>query len=480
MPDFNTLDDLLAHHLKGVKNAKGEPFILRWDQKEDVENLYVFDRVGLFNEVGTGKSATGTVMVLAWDAAHAVVLMPPILLTQWRRWLESLHDAGNVIIYSSEIPPNKRKTLDLSHFRWILMTPQIFKRDYAKIAKELGLKKEVALLVDEAQSVKNTETATHKKVNEFALGRKLVLMTGTPISSPADSFGYVRLKTPGVYRSFTNFENLHVGARDFFGTVTEWRDLDKMKANFMLQATRRLSREVLDIKEPNYIPRVYTLDPEHMELYNTLMEEQLLLLPNGGKIDATAAQRLFNAAQQIVCNWDYYSGDPTCRSKAFDLIESIADEIDLMNPKSSKLIVYTWFVMTNRAMMREFEEKFHAVAAYSEIPQARQRANIDRFLNDPSCRLLFAQPLSGGAGWNPQHVCWETLFIEEPTYPFPFIQGVGRTVRDGQEHVPNIRLATAEGTIQLRLHQRLLDKDALANKVQGGYEDLRDAIHGKR
>lgn len=468
MPDFNTLQEMVDYYRL--------PFQLREDQVEDVENNYVFQRVGVFNEVGTGKTVVATLIALAWDRDHNVVLMPPILLRQWQRWLDGLHDAGSVLVYRGA--RDRRRLWDLPRYRWILMTPQIFKNDFSSIQQRLG-PRTTTLVVDEGHCVKNPETATHKRVRDFSAGQNLLVLTGTPISQPGDTYGYVKLKTPGVYRSKAHFENLHVAERDFFGNITKWQNLEQMNQNLMLQSTRRLSKVVLkNLKEPNYIPIYYELDPEHMALYNQLVDEQILLLPDGTKIDATSAGRLYNASQQIVCNWSHFSGEPTHRAKIFELVDAVADEIDILNPASSKLIIYTYYVMTSRAIVGSLGQ-FNAVACYSEISAKQQERNIERFLEDLSCRILVAQPGSGGVGWNPQHVCWEVLFVEEPIVPWPFIQAVGRVDRDGQLHVPNIRLAIAEGTIQVRLHQNLLVKDQLANAVQGGYKDLRDAIHGR-
>jgi SNF2 family DNA or RNA helicase len=469
MPDFDSVEDLAEFH--------GFPFKLRSDQVEDVENLHSFQRVALFNEVGTGKTATATALCLAWDEQHNIILVPPVLQKQWERWLKSLKHIGSVVIYRGS--PKHRRELGVGSYRWVIMTLPIFKNDFNYLVEQFKSDgRSLVGVVDEGHAIKNVGTANHKTFRDFFAGHRMQILTGTPIGYPGDAYSYVKLKTPNVYRSQQHFENLHIAEKDFFGNVVEWQQLELMNSNLMLQATRRHSHEVLKhLKEPNYIPIVYELDPEHMDLYNTLADEQLLLLPNGGKIDATTAGRLYNALQQIVCNWDYFSGDPATRSRAFDLLDAVADEIDLTNQTSSKLIVYTYYVMTSRAVSA-YLQKFGAVALYSEVSARQQEANIDRFLNDPACRVMVAQPGSGGVGWNPQHVCWEALFLEEPVHPTPFIQAVGRLDRDGQLHVPNIRIAVAEGTIQRRLHDRLMNKDALANEVQGGFKDLQDAIRG--
>jgi SNF2 family DNA or RNA helicase len=469
MPDFDSVEELASYHKF--------PFKLRDDQVEDVETNVFYDRVALFNEVGTGKTATGTALLLGWEQPHNIVLVPPVLLVQWRNWLKSLHNVGEVIVYSGD--PAKRRAIDVTSYRWLLMTITVFKNDYHRLVRDLE-GRGVSLTVDEAHCIKNVSTANHKKVRDFASGQRLLLMTGTPVAFPGDAYAYVRLKTPAVYRSQQQFENIHVASRDFFGNVNEWQNLELLNKNLMLQASRRLSKVVLKhLKKPNFIPLRYELEPAHLALYRQLADEQLLLLPDGAKIDATSAGRLYNALQQIVCNWSHFSGEEGHQSNAFELVDAVCDEIDVKTEGSSKLIIFTYYVMTSRSLTEYLKPKgLGVVACYSEISAKKQAENIEKFLTDPSCRVLVAQPGSAGVGWNAQHVCWEALFLEEPVSPTPFVQAVGRIDRDGQSRVPNIRLAIAESTIQTRLHDNLLVKDHLANKVQGGFQDLRDAIHG--
>lgn len=476
-PSFDTLDQLLAYYRL--------PFTLRPDQVKVVEDTYCFDRVGLFAEVGTGKTAMATVLALCWDRDVNIVLMPPILLRQWAKWLRSVDYAGDVLIYRGSVKVREDLRQGLLSHRWVLMSIGIFKNDYRALT-ELLMSKTVTTIVDEAHSIKNVGSQNYKKVRDFVIGGGLQLLTGTPLSNPGDGYAYVKLKTPMVYKSQKQFEDIHVEERDYFGNIQKWRNLQLLKDNLMLQSVRLLTADVLKhLHKPNYIPLPYDLDPEHRRLYDQLMNEQLLLLPDGGQIDATSAGRLYNMAQQIVLNAAHFMG-VEYRSAGYDLIDHVCDEIDVDNqgvnedgtPAASKLIIFTYYRMTSAAVV-EYLRARGAVACYSDISSKQQETNIDRFMNDPACRILVAQPTSAGFGLNPQHVCSEVLFLEEPVVPKDFHQGVGRVYRDGQTKVPNIRIAIAEGTIQNRLHERLLMKDELVNRVQTGYQDLRDAIGGR-
>jgi len=477
-PNFDTLDQLLDYYRL--------PFTLRPDQIKVIEDTYFYDRVGLFAEVGTGKTAMATVLALCWDRDINLVLMPPILLRQWAKWLRSVDNSGEVLIYRGAIKARAKLRETLLQHRWVLMSIGIFKNDYVALTALLS-GRTTSVIVDEAHSVKNVGSQNYKKVRDFSIGGGLQLLTGTPLSNPGDVYAYTKLKTPSVYKSHKQFEDIHVDERDYFGNIQKWRNLELLRDNLMLQSVRLLTADVLKhLHKPNYIPLYYDLDPEHRRLYNQLMDEQLLLLPNGGQIDATSAGRLYNMAQQIVCNWGHFAGEDSLRSSCYDLIDHVCDEIDVDNqgfnadntPLASKLIIFTYYRMTSAAVV-EYLKARGAVACYSDISSAKQEVNIDRFMNDPTCRILVAQPTSAGFGLNPQHVCSELLFLEEPVVPKDFHQGVGRIYRDGQLKVPNVRIAIADGTIQNRLHERLLQKDELVNMVQGGFQDLRDALQGK-
>lgn len=466
----STLRDLAS-----VLAAHPPPFTLRPDQIEVIEDKADYPRAGLYAEVGTGKTVMATYLTLCWNADVNIVIMPPILFKQWHRWLKSIPNIGDILIYRGSVA--ERKAMDLTKPKWILLSIGILKNDYKRIHAALAQRTKT-VAVDEATSVKNASTANHKAVASLAEDSNLTLLTGTPLSTPHDAYAYVKLISPGVYRSKTQFDNIHVAALDYFENVKEWKNLDLMQSNLMLHSARLLKENVLKgLKSPNYIPIEYDLAAEHMALYNQLAEEQLLLLETGGKIDATSASKLYNALQQIVLNWDHFSGYEDARSTAFDLIDHVMDSANVMKRENSKLIIASYYRMSSAKILTYLQE-FGAVGIYGDISAKQQEINSERFTFDPTCRIAVIQPMSGGFGSNYQHVCNEVLFIEAPRMPLHFNQVVGRVYRDGQPHVPNIHVGIASGTIQKRLFENLLNNDQLLNRIQGGYQDLREAVYG--
>lgn len=461
-------------NLQELKQRYPLPFTLKETQEEDIQQLLEMPSALLDLPVGYGKTCIATYTVLGHEADKVLVTVPPILTVQWVRWLDSVVGAGQAVAY--EGGPKVRKEIDLPSYKWVIASYGILRNDFSRIQSWLGTGQNSKVVVDECQNLKNSSSVLFRNIKELSNDHGTFLMTGTPMSSPMDAYAPIKIKTPHLYRDKSQFERIHVKEVDFFKRPTEWQNLDLLQTNLRMQCVYRDKIEVHGHLEARTWPIYYSLAPAHRNLYDKLMEEQLLLLPTGAKIDATTQQRLYNAAQQIVTNWDYFSGDDTARSAIYDLIDEVCDEIAVHRLDSSKLIIWTWFTRTTASVV-SYLKNYGAVAAYSGANSAK---SVERFMTDPTCRILVAQPGSAGAGLNPQYVCWNSIFVETPTRTIPFKQAAGRIDREGQKFCANNRVATAAGTIQEQLFSNLLENDDLVSLASGSVSSIREAIFGHR
>jgi hypothetical protein len=466
----------LPHPLGGVMT-------LEQMQKEDIVRAATWRRALLDLPVGYGKTVIATCIGLMLQPDTTVVLVPPILIAQWVSWLRSIPGAGRVVDYTGS--PAARRQLEVTGARWLVTSYQLFNNDIERLRKDLA-RAEVLTVVDECKNLKG-RGVLFKNVRNFAIGRDLILMSGTIASKVGDHYAYIKLNTPDIYSTYTMFENIHVKERDIFKQPTEWHNLDLLQTNLNVRRIHRTKEQVHSaLPKGRIIPVYYDLTKEHMALYKRLMEEQLLLLDDGGKIDATTATKLYHAAQQIVLDYGYFAGDETKRSVVFDLIDEIADEINLggeilidgvLRP-ASKLILWTMHRSVSRLVGNHMSERLakigkRGVLAYSEVDAKK---SVKEFMEDPNTVNLTAQPGSAGAGLNPQYMCWEAAFVQLPTTTIPFIQSTGRIDRKGQKYPPNNRLLIARGTIQERLLQSLMNNDELVNRASGSKQGIKDLL----
>ena len=465
-------EKLTLQQLEGFKKVLPfKPHIWQW---EDVLDAQQYDRYGLFVAVGGGKTVIATCIALGWNDPHVVILLPPILQTQWVKWLNSIPGAGPALAFRGT--PKQRHALPIENYKWLVMSMDIFKRDF-ELLERYYLGKNVTTIVDEAQNLKNPSSVNFKLVQQFSAGRKLLLATGTELNNPGDAYSYIKLKTPAAYRSMAHFNNMHVTKRDFYEKPCEWQGHEDINRNLYSLATQRTKEEIhAHLPKANYIPLEYDLEPAHLKLYNKLADEMLLALPDGGKIDATTGSALYNSLQQLIVNWGHFAGTEGLRPAAFDVIDQVLAETSHGQPGASKLIIWTWFVRSTEATLKYCNSLYpgQAVAAYSG---ANSQRSVELFMDDPKTTILVAQPGSAGVGLNPQHVCWEMLFLEAMTRTIQFRQAAGRIDREGQKYNPNIRLAMANQTLQVSMFQSLLANDSEVMRIQSG-KGLRDAIRG--
>lgn len=307
--------------------------------------------------------------------------------------------------------------------------------------------------------------------------RNLQLLTGTPVNKPVDAYAYIKLLTPGVYRSLAHFENVHVEERDFFKRPIKFQGLDEIKKALQLQSVSRTKLELHGYNlQPLYPDCSYELSPQHMKLYEKLVDEQLLIFDDGSKIDATSVQRLRHALQQVVVNYDFFSNDETNKSAAYDLIDQTVEQTDCANVNRSKLIIWTKYKRTSRSVLQYCNKLgVKSVAAYSE---ADSEKSINDFMDDPATRLLVAQYQSAGAGLNPQKVCSEALYLELDTVPMYIRQSLGRLDRTGQTVPPTMRFAIAKNTVQEGLYRDLLKNDDMVQAVEPSKKSVREMLMG--
>jgi hypothetical protein len=475
---LHNVDEVLAAHPL-PPTPTGDVFTLNPLQREDVNLLIPYERAGMFLPVGYGKTVIATLVVLAHQRPHCIVLLPPILVDQWVKWLNSVGNSGGAVAYNDK-SPKKRKALDLRAYRWWVMSYGLYRNDEDHLMRVLG-DAPFSLVVDEAQNLKNHNSKLFLCVQRAVelKGAHLLLPTGTELNNPGDAYAYIKLKTPMIYRTKAHFENVHVVERDFFERPTLWQGEDVINHNLYLQSAHRTKEEVhAHLPKANYIPMEYVLEPGHLKLYTEMAEKMLLETMDGGKIDGSTPQKLRNALQQIVINWGDFAGDPELRwaSSFYSLLDTVMDEIDVQHLKASKLIVWTWFRMTTRNITDYLNHiGVPAVAAYSEVDSVK---SVAAFMNDPEIRAGVFQPGSAGAGLNPQYFCWESIFAEVPTRSIPFRQSAGRIDREGQRFNPNIRIAMAKGTVQGGMYSDLLRNDGQVQQVQGNIYDLRRLVYG--
>jgi hypothetical protein len=142
-----------------------------------------------------------------------------------------------------------------------------------------------------------------------------------------------------------------------------------------------------------------------------------------------------------------------------------------------KTIVWSMFVR-NLTMLAALLGQFNPVTIHGGIPTATDSADdaegtreqlIDQFKNDPTCKVLIANPAACGESISLHEVCHHAIYVDRSFNAAHYLQSRERIHRLGLP--PNVRVSyemlLSTNTVDLVVHQRLISKtDRLARLLE--------------
>jgi hypothetical protein len=479
-------------------------------QVPDLNHLAAFVRSGLWNEMGTGKTLPiqAHVLWLCGLGNKAVVLMPPTLLEQFRQSLLSTYQGisrhVSVGLFMGGVP-KRQKLLDQWEAEgWpdILLTGyQMFTGEGHQGANNLRPKEKAKLkldpknvvqlwqpgepveaktfgwwvlaergytqlTVDEATVVKTHSSGIHQAVWGFVKpdteeSNGLTLVTGTPVQNTLeDLYGLIRLLLPKRYGSFRHFERTHVilcpGER--VRTVIGYANKDYLWSGLYAAGRRVLKKDVIGLPEKVFTEIPLKLSDDHKALYRKVVNEQILEFDDGSIIDATSASKLYQVMRQVLLNPEQFTDRPPKENVLLQAMDDILSELG-----DDKVLVFAWYQASIEKLAKKYAHLNPATLYGATTDRDAQRL---KFINDPTCKMMIANPRSGGVGVDGlQAVCTTAIFAEMVTVPGDFRQAVDRLHRKGQTGVVNVYLLVPRGTIAVKLRNDLVRKEEDAASV---------------
>lgn len=452
-------------------------------QLEDINKRARKKCCGFFWDIGLGKTTAGA-LTAAYHLLHgfdrAYFVCPASLLEQWYETLVKMN--FDTQLYAGT--PNERKTMHFDHDA-IVMSFEIFQKDFQRVKQYPGF-----YVVDEATILSNPGNLFYKMMNGGIVEKKkhipglmkpfiekiqfegvnegCCLLTATPSNHPGDLYGLINTIAPEIYTSKFQFNRLHVSEENIFGTPSAFDNLELLKENVEAVASIRFATDHLDLPDIVYNTIEYDLAPEHLALYQELVENRLLTYKGKITIDALQATSFYNWAQKIVVNPDQamFQKDP----KVLQLVDTVVRN----NPRT---LLINKYVMTNQKMMERYKD-IGIGGCFGGISRAAQTRYVDQF-KAGKLRVLTVNPKSGGVGLNLQ-ICHNAVFPEIPVTARDFRQALGRVYRQGQEHRVIATIYIARKTIQQTLIKRLMLRDDIMSQVIVTPSTLREDLFPRR
>jgi hypothetical protein len=444
-------------------------------QHDGMLHLAFGERVLLADEMGLGKTiqaiAACELLRQLRGVRRVLIVTPASLKTEWEEQIQRFTDLGVELVWGSR--GARLRQYRTETFFHVCNYEQV--RDDVEEINTL-LAPEVVIL-DEAQRIKNWTTRTARQIKRLAAPYAFVL-TGTPLENRIDE----------VY-SIVEFLN-----RDLFGPLfrfnREFYDLDErgrpvgvcnlaeLHRRLRPVMLRRRKSEVEDqLPERTVRNHFVPLDPEQRLRYEEVESRVAKLVAIAKRRPLTRDEwdklQKWLACMRMLCDTPYIL-DPDCRicpklDELCALLEPILAEGD------SKIIVFSeWERM--QQLVREKAETWGVGFAWhtGSVPQKQRRDEINRFKNDPACRLFLSTD-AGATGLNLQ--CANVVInLDLPWNPARLEQRIARAWRKHQTRAVRVVNLVSENCIEHAMLDKLALKRRLADGVLDGAAGV-DAIH---
>ena len=492
-PDLRVGDDVLAYlaelqdaDARRQKVAEAFPRGIRSAAFKDLLKvpLYDYQREGaLFavragrcligDEMGLGKTvqalAAAEIMARLFGIERVLIVCPTSLKHQWQREIEKFADRSAEVI--GGLRPSREQGF-ASHEPFFKIT------NYDTVHADLDLIDAWApdlVILDEAQRIKNWSTRVARTVKKIQSPHAIVL-TGTPLENRLEELVSI-VQFVDLFRLGPTFRLLHDHQKlDDFGKVVGYRNLDKIGQTLAPVLLRRQKDQVLDqlpgrIDNTVFVPMTEyqrTLHTENQEVVARIVQKwrRYRFLTEADK------QRLMVALQRMrmSCDSSYLLDEESDDGLKSTEVMTVLGEL-LERPGTKAVIFSQWLRMHELLVRQATKRGLGHVLFHGGVPGPKRQGLIEKFRNDPDCRLFFSTD-AGGVGLNLQFAA-VVVNVDLPWNPAVLEQRIGRVHRIGQKQPVRVVNFVAKGTIEEGMLGVLKFKKSLfAGVLDGGESEI--------
>lgn len=334
-----------------------------------------------------------------------------------------------------------------------------------------------ALLLDEAQFVKNTGTRAWSIARAMP-ARTKIAMTGTPIENNLmELWALLAIVADGLFPSARAFRDLYArpaesGEDPAHAAATAAR-LRRRIRPLMLRRTKELVAAELPAKNDTRVN--LPLAPGHRRIYDTHLQRErqkvLGLLEDMDKNRFTIFQSLTLlrrlALDAALIDPDAYEGVTSAKR------EYLVERLPELLAGGHRVLVFSQFTGYLKSIARALSEK--GIDHLYLDGSTRNRAEVIEAFRAGTAPVFLISLKAGGFGLNLTEA--DHVFIMDPWWnPAAEQQAVDRIHRIGQEREVHVYRLVAEGTIEEKVMQLKESKAALFDAVVGEGEFASAAV----
>lgn len=401
----------------------------------------------------------------AMDKKQALVVVPTGLLHNWQSEVKRFAPQLTTGVYhgtARDLKDDDCKNADI-----ILSTYGVVRSDADILKKQ----KWQVLVIDEAQNIKNSDTAQSKAIHSIPANCHIA-MSGTPVENRLSEFwSIIDFTNKGYLGSAKDFSDSYAKPIQKYGDSRVAERFRKVTAPFLMRRLKTDKSIISDLPDKIERNELASLTPEQAALYQETVNKCMAVIES---MEGEDSQTLFKRqglilqmmlALKQICNHptQYLKDnrmDATLSGKTVMLLDMLRSIIDA----DEKVLIFTQFREMGdllrhfiRATLDEEPMFYHGGCSLKQ-----RQEMIDRFQNNRNDRIFILSLKAAGTGLNltaATHVIHYDLWWN----PAVEAQATDRAYRIGQHNNVQVHRFITQNTFEERIDAMIQEKKYLAD-----------------
>ena len=486
------LADLLARLRSGAATPLAPPKTLhaslRPYQERGLSWLSTMGELGmgacLADDMGLGK----TMQLLAFllrrvefapkDTRPALLVAPTSVVGNWEREAAKFAPSLNVTPHYGTTRLKSAKAFPKGKGALVVTTYGTLRRD-AELLSEVDWS---AVVLDEAQNIKNAASATARAARGLTAAHRFAL-TGTPVENRlAELWSILEFANPGLLGPLETFRREFAVPVERYGDKGAAERLRRMSGPFLLRRLKSDPSIIQDLPAKQEMKVVCSLTREQATLYKAVVDEELRRIESSEGIERRGRVLSLLLFLKQVCNHPaQYLGEAGPLPKRSGKLARLTEMLEEALAAGDKALVFTQFREMGDKLVEHLTETLGVEVIYLHGGTSKKARDelVRRFQEEPRGPRIFVLSVkAGGTGLNltaANHVFhfdrWWNPAVED--------QATDRAYRIGQKRSVQVHKFLCAGTVEEKVDKLLEQKRALASSVVGTGEswltELNDA-----
>jgi len=428
----------------------------------------------LADDMGLGK----TVQLISYllhrseqtaSPGPSLLVAPTSVLGNWERELARFAPSINVVPHYGATRAAEASAFTAGAL--VLTSYGLLRRDAAL----LGSVRWCVLALDEAQNIKNAESATAKAARALIAEQRFAL-TGTPVENRlAELWSIFELLNPGLLGPLREFRRTFAVPIERFANEEAAARLKRIVAPFILRRLKSDPQVVSDLPAKNEMTVFCTLTREQATLYKAVIDEELRRIAESDGMERRGrVLALLTFAKQICNHPSQYLSDSGPLASRSGKLSRVTEMLEEALSAGDKALVFTQYREMGERLTAHFRSALGARVQFLHGGTSKTARDemVRAFQEDAHGPNVFVLSLkAGGTGLNltaASHVFhydrWWNPAVED--------QATDRAYRIGQKRTVQVHKLVCSGTVEERVAALLEQKRKLAQIVGSGEQWL--------